>query len=631
MKKRKPYFLIPFLLFSGCEEENTNGNIPVDDNLTHVELTSFYDGLKDSTYEILVSEDGTYILYSIPEGGKTSDLHLYNTETEEHTVITDNEYYIEFDIAVDDAGNFAYLLHDRSQSYPQVYLNGDMLTGVPSDLRLHSCILFENTLFFLGDNSVSGKSKIFSYDIENKDLVSADLEQMVYGFHIVDSHFYLIGQSMESYQYEVVKLSSDLEHRTMIYQSEFPCFMVSSSQETPNIIQVQSENDGIYLWNAYMWYYKSQINNTFSLSNNFSGRLTWNVTYRIKGMLELYLKTKDPNIKEDLIESCHNLILQTNNNMELPIDNKDDFLWATKVYGLDTSQSIDLLVSNATILDALLEVLMVGDILDKETEEKIIDLAESVYLYFEEDYADGFYKFRKDIHFWSDGVKLPFNQQNIFGSVLCKLYEITKEEQYKERAFALAESFQKEFVYTETGSLIWHYWFYDFYQGWEESDNISTNTPSRKAATTILYEDLSHASLNVEFILNFIETFGEEVFTYEDVLKLSHTIDGFILDGTLSGYIDGDIQYQAPSYFRYCGYKWTDLDNATLKERFRNYFDYYPEWDSQSHLYSYANYLEDYLNASIQIQAISLDGEEVVVSHLKSEEISLFIQEKLLF
>jgi hypothetical protein len=67
--------------------------------------------------------------------------------------------------------------------------------------------------------------------------------------------------------------------------------------------------------------------------------------------------------------------------------------------------------------------------------------------------------------------------------------------------------FKSELQYLYDGRLVWHYWPKEFYDGWDASDNLSDNTPTKTLTIDYLFEDLSHAGFNIAFIIHFNEMF----------------------------------------------------------------------------------------------------------------------------
>lgn len=61
---------------------------------------------------------------------------------------------------------------------------------------------------------------------------------------------------------------------------------------------------------------------------------------------------------------------------------------------------------------------------------------------------------------------------------------------------------------------------------------MSVHTPKRNKNKDSVYEDISHAGINVAFIHEYIQLFGYDIFVEKDISLLSNTLDSiFTEDG----------------------------------------------------------------------------------------------------
>jgi hypothetical protein len=127
-----------------------------------------------------------------------------------------------------------------------------------------------------------------------------------------------------------------------------------------------------------------------------------------------------------------------------------------------------------------------------------------------------------------------------YALVLLKLDKLTEKAKYRKGAKELAEEFKSEFVCTAGNRPLWHYSPSEFYAGWSEKQDLSKNTPARGATKHNLFEVLSHAGLNLKFLLAYHEYFPGEVFNSDDIERLSNTIYGFVRNGQSSRFVIGD-------------------------------------------------------------------------------------------
>lgn len=126
---------------------------------------------------------------------------------------------------------------------------------------------------------------------------------------------------------------------------------------------------------------------------------------------------------------------------------------------------------------------------------------------------EGFYIFPKNCPFFIDGVEMPVNEAAIFGSSLVLMYQLTGNLEYLNRATSMANHWFSHMKYTD-GCVCYPYVIGDWYNGWEEQDHVSVNTPSskpnkaaesfHKAATTIAFikrlQDVCNVEKNIEFL-----------------------------------------------------------------------------------------------------------------------------------
>ncbi len=149
-----------------------------------------------------------------------------------------------------------------------------------------------------------------------------------------------------------------------------------------------------------------------------------------------------------------------------------------------------------------------------------------------------------------------------------ELYVATGNNKYKERAFALAELFKSEFVYTADNCLLWHYFPEEYYRGWSVDDNISVNTPSQVPSIDNLYEDVSHAGWNISFVVRFNELFPEEIFSDTDIDCLKNTLNSIRYGERYLRFISGDVAYQLPKVYFRSNFGWTALADSILIDEY---------------------------------------------------------------
>ncbi len=567
----------------------------------------------DTLYQICKSENGKYVIYSKADRFAATDVYFYNVQAEKETRLTENDADIEYSLAVSNSGNYAFAQHDRTESasaYPKLMFNGREVEDSRNELYYRNLVFSGETLLYTGDRLTDGESVVFLLDntAEEPESIETDLAVNQLVLDPKDkSAVYASGYTISGGKYVIAKVSFTEHTCDYLYQSDHILKINSVLDGVVFFDEISGNEEGIYLLLALSELYGSQSREAISVGNNYNGRLSWYVGPRIGGLIDLYEKTGLDEASEQVRLCVSNVLSSVNgkNGIDGPIN--QPYLWSTKVYGVDLSQLDCMLVNQACVLLGLLEAAE-ADLVTEEQHAEILDIAEKMYDYYETDYyGNGEYRFRYGRNGQFDGLCLPFNQQNVWGSCLCKMYELTGEHRYAERAKELAEYFKKEFVYLDDGRLVWHYWPQKFYDGWAESDDVSSHTPQRAAQIDLLYEDVSHAGCNFKFILTYVDTFGMDVFDADDLNAIRQTIETFIdEDGLCSRYIGND--RESASRFRYISPYWSAGGGPHFLEYTAQWKRYYQEHD-QELLGLYAERLKEPNTATLNVNVSVLkDG-----------------------
>lgn len=160
----------------------------------------------------------------------------------------------------------------------------------------------------------------------------------------------------------------------------------------------------------------------------------------------------------------------------------------------------------------------------------------------------------------------------------------------KERLFKLVSKFKSEWVY-QKNKILWHYWPLIYYKGWNEKDNISLHTPKKAPSKDYLYEDVSHAALNVLAIVEFYKNFPNKVISKMDLTYIINTIKYNLIKGnyTFSKFLSGNDIYAKPSIFYFPHFGWINLAKDTLKNFLYSLFPMLgPNFDEQRLFYDYS-------------------------------------------
>jgi len=150
---------------------------------------------------------------------------------------------------------------------------------------------------------------------------------------------------------------------------------------------------------------------------------------------------------------------------------------------------------------------------------------------------DGYYVAPDNPAYREPGEILPYNQFLIFGRCLLLLYQLTGKEEYLYKTAKISNYFKSKLILiNEIDAYVWDYW-----------------------AKIEKYEDISHANLDIGFIIDVYE--AGIVFTHEDLRKFANTFLKLMWNGSLenpeigsyinsSKIIDGGRNYRVQEWIR---------------------------------------------------------------------------------
>lgn len=165
----------------------------------------------------------------------------------------------------------------------------------------------------------------------------------------------------------------------------------------------------------------------------------------------------------------------------------------------------------------------------------------------------GYYIFRKGSPYWCDGVAVPFNQNLSLARAMLKIYQVTGETTYIDRVAKIALHFKNNLTLS-ADRYVWNYWWGYGYNGWEESQQVSTNTPSYAGYKK--FEDFRHGSVDGELALMAYE--AGIVFTETDIQRFANTVEKNLIrpDGKINEFVsdtpvDGNYELLIGLWLRY--------------------------------------------------------------------------------
>lgn len=490
--------------------------------------------------------------------------------------VTDDDH-IQFDVTINSNNDFAYAQLKNSNANSEVILNRQV---IDDDAFNYLTTLSNSALYWFKSKVLSDQFYICQFLLENANKVCRQLPFFPHRYAVTSDSVLITGFDVSTDNFVFLILDPELNE-------------VLLNKEYSNSIYLTENENGLYLrevsgdealvsaFHAYTYYYNEFYNNPFSVGNDFLGRISWHVSYRLLGMQELFLKTKDPDIKKKIVVTIRNL-LETQG---------EKTLFRSKKYSIDQETGLELAVDNAAIYRSMLSG---WAHLPGSLQLKLKLKAIEVYDLYEKDWY-GHYRFQSCINFWADGIPMPFNQQNMMGLLAIKLYEITGDIKYKTRVAELYENFLNE-LYTLNNVIVWNYWPETYYQGWASWEYSSCQLPSQDAAPPLFAEDNSHAIINFDFIVK-----ASELLEVRPVADIEAIIAGTHLGGNQFSFsIDGYRGSRRAPTYSYLP-QW---GNSSLLRRYFSRLIVFPQaaFDSQRLFRAHAQSIPETIPVNTQIQ-----------------------------
>jgi|GEM_PF-5711902 len=434
------------------------------------------------------------------------------------------------DAVSNSAGDYAYIHSGKTNASSVVYLSGTVVSDDAVSRRQH-LHLGDEFLYWVESTGGEETSKVVSLRLSDVLVSSIDLpiiasQLVAHGNGTVS----VAGYNPPANTYEVHTLQDELV-RAAVHTSGSPLFLVP---DVPDQVIVEVASSGV-LGAVFMSYYHlfgPQYGEPFAFSNNDLGRITWNLSYRLQALANLYERTQDERVKSYLQATL------TAANTE--VLSNPEHLTTTK-YSLNESDRLDLQVSTAF---AHYGFLRAARHVDESTRAAAIDAAVIEFDSYESSWDGTSYLIESCIPFQRDGLPMPWNWQSTIGLMALELYDATGEERFLVRATALYDSFEAATFTAESGAQLWHYWPSFFYEGWDETSFESCNSPNRDARPDVVFSDVGHAALDVMFASAIAETSGRELLIDFDDVAQTVTLG----PGSFSRFISGDAERTPPSF-----------------------------------------------------------------------------------
>lgn len=467
INNRKVCLLCIAFIFISCSGNNDEvENHPVIQNV--FELDSVYN----------YSSNGINTVLAKASSNSALDIFLDDRQ------LTDSDF-LEFDPSINNKGDYSWSEVQYSNSESNIYLNDQKITD---DNKFHyNSQLSSLSLFWLTFDRSDKTFFLNRANIKNPLLKSNFLldfipDKMIY----YNDNIYISGFSPEEDRYKFY-IYNDLFELLYSYESENSLLMVYDNQW--ELWEVSGNNFLSRMFYSLFLFRGQQFGEPFSFMNENMGRISWNVSYRLNGLKSLYLVTEDKSFLNYAKQVISKVMLQV----------KSDGLFYSKKYSIDMETNEAFLVDNAIIYYS---IFLFYEYLDHETQESLIEYVSLMYDYFEPEFYENRYHFKKCSPVRWDGVSVPFNQQNAMGLLLLELFELTKNQIYLNRVEKLYDHFISELDYLGSEKIpVWHYWEKSIYNGWSDLDSCyAKNQPEYLDPD---YEDIWHAEINIEFIKNY--------------------------------------------------------------------------------------------------------------------------------
>lgn len=164
----------------------------------------------------------------------------------------------------------------------------------------------------------------------------------------------------------------------------------------------------------------------------------------------------------------------------------------------------------------------------------------------------GTYRWLKETPVPLDGSDVPLNQSNTLGATAAELYRVTGRKVFRDRVVQLSAGMRKCLV-TKDDTYTWGYWpvYAAVYNGLRATGDPATDVSSytQTIGAARAAEDISHAALNLEFMLAACRTGLPKTFTATDLRRVANTYVRNVISGPTSAHLTIDGAGDAPPLY----------------------------------------------------------------------------------
>lgn len=286
-----------------------------------------------------------------------------------------------------------------------------------------------------------------------------------------------------------IPLSTGQIDQRLVEDANADFFTLARNPTIPDgeaIATISGTENALHFYHAVSGLLLAQTGEVRACSSDAEGLQSWNQSYRVRALAELFEKTA-ANVFADLARKSLRLTLAARDGkMDRASHKNPSCGWSSTIYGLGANHRLSLLVNQSVISNSIRSAcdqlgLACPDDLRREIRENESCLAEA----FEADFdpQTQLYRITKDVDFRFSGAIAPWNWQISFAALL----QAQDNPTLKRRAAAIAEKFIGEWKKDENGAL-WRYWPNAYYV--EKGLRASQIDNMR-------YEDTGHAGISL--------------------------------------------------------------------------------------------------------------------------------------
>ena len=283
----------------------------------------------ENAYSWSLSPNGLWSIYADVHSNNAPDVFV-RSDHGITTRLTQNNF-IEFNPVINNNGDYAYALSENSTSESKVYLNGQLVPGTDNHGLYANLSMNDSFLSFSYVQLYSDLNYLFTYNLNTKSTKMTLIHGYIQKLAFINNGLLLIQifdpKDLTMHIYTHDPITSDL---VKLEYKPGNQFVEVQKDGTIKVDIVSGDEDALLLHNALYAWKNYQIANPFAYSNNFLGRISWNQSYLLEGLISLFRITGSSVFHTQINNVIDSLLKRTNSsllpgNPELP-----PYLWATK-------------------------------------------------------------------------------------------------------------------------------------------------------------------------------------------------------------------------------------------------------------------------------------------------------------